>query len=88
MDGRMLARLVVVIVAAVAIAAAEVHRAREEISAGTLPSPPATEAPHSDPLRATLQRCQQLGEAATRDADCLAAWHQNRRRFVEPATGN
>ncbi|MER8372332.1 putative entry exclusion protein TrbK-alt [Mesorhizobium sp. M1406] len=88
MDGRMLARLVVVIVAAVAIVAADVHRAREEIAAGALPSPPATEATHSDPLRATLQRCQRIGEAATRDVDCLAAWDQNRRRFLAPATGN
>jgi conjugative transfer region protein TrbK len=87
MDGRMLARLVVVIVAAVAIVAADVHRAREEIAAGARPSPPATEAPRSDPLRAMLQRCKQIGEA-TRDADCLAAWHQNRRRFLSPASGN
>ncbi|WP_342188345.1 putative entry exclusion protein TrbK-alt [Mesorhizobium prunaredense] len=83
----MLARLVVVIVAAVAITAAD-HRAREEISAGTLPSPPVTEAPRSDPLRETLRRCQQMGESTTRDPQCLAAWDENRRRFLSPAARN
>ncbi|WP_188758862.1 putative entry exclusion protein TrbK-alt, partial [Allosediminivita pacifica] len=33
-------------------------------------------------LRATLRRCQQLGEAASSDADCLAAWAESRDWFL------
>lgn len=35
-----------------------------------------------DPLRAELTRCQALGEAGARDAACLAAWAESRRRFL------
>lgn len=45
-----------------------------------LPVPPAT-----DPLRAELTRCQELGEAGPRDATCLAAWAAARRRFLGDA---
>ena len=41
------------------------------------PKPPA-----ADPLRAELSRCQNLGEAGPRDATCLAAWAEARRRFL------
>lgn len=33
-------------------------------------------------LRDSLRRCQQLGEAAASDADCLAAWAESRDRFL------
>lgn len=36
----------------------------------------------ADPLQARLARCQQAGEAAGSDPDCLAAWADNRRRFL------
>jgi conjugative transfer region protein TrbK len=36
--------------------------------------------------QAELQRCQSLGEAATRDAGCLALWAETRRRFLTPAS--
>ena len=45
------------------------------------PSPTETAAP-ADPLKASLLRCQQAGEAAASDYDCLAAWAENRRRFL------
>jgi conjugative transfer region protein TrbK len=38
--------------------------------------------PPADPLRETLRRCQQLGEAAASDTDCLAAWAESRDRFL------
>ncbi len=34
--------------------------------------------------RIELQRCQQLGEAGTRDRACLNAWAEERRRFLKP----
>lgn len=89
MDGKMLARLVAVIGIAAAVTAAAVHLARQGGPAGPQPAPgAATETPRTDPLRQTLRRCQQLGEAATRDSDCLAAWDENRRRFLSPAGRN
>jgi conjugative transfer region protein TrbK len=36
----------------------------------------------SDPLRAELARCQEIGEAGPRDTQCLAAWATARRRFL------
>lgn len=88
MDGKMFARLVAVIAIAVAATATAVHFNREGGAPDTAPTPPAIEAPRADPLRETLRRCQQMGEAATRDAGCLTAWDQNRRRFLTPAGEN
>ena len=36
------------------------------------------------PLTAEFARCQALGEAGARDPQCLAAWAENRRRFLMP----
>ena len=35
-----------------------------------------------DPLLAEFRRCQALGDAGAHDAACLAAWAENRRRFL------
>ncbi|OJU50181.1 MAG: hypothetical protein BGO03_09995 [Mesorhizobium sp. 61-13] len=71
------------------ITAAAIHLARDSAPVSSSPSSSATpEAPRTDPLRVTLQRCRALGEAATRDADCLAAWDENRQRFLSPTRGN
>jgi conjugative transfer region protein TrbK len=89
MDGWVLARLAAFIIGAVAATAAAVHLAREDMPAETSPSPSmSSETAPTNPVRETLQRCRELGEAATRDADCLAAWDTNRRRFLSPAGGN
>jgi len=37
-----------------------------------------------DALGAQLGRCQAIGEAGARDAVCLRAWAENRRRFLAP----
>lgn len=89
MDGWVFARLAAVVIVAVAVTAAAIHLAREEELSELQSSPPtAIETPRTDPLRETLGRCRQLGEAATRDAACLAAWDENRRRFLSPTAGN
>ena len=36
----------------------------------------------TDPLRADLIRCNELGAAALDDAACKEAWAENRRRFL------
>jgi conjugative transfer region protein TrbK len=38
-----------------------------------------------NPQHAEFPRCQALGEAATKDAACLALWAETRRRFLTPA---
>lgn len=85
MGGSAFARVMAVIVAAVAATAAAVHLANQDTptGAGSVPET-SLEAPRSEPLRAALQRCRELGEAAIRDQDCLAAWDENRRRFLNP----
>lgn len=85
MDGKMFARLGAVVFVAVAITATVVEMNRKE-------EPPlyrsvgqaATASP--DPLRDELIRCTLLGEAGGRDAACLRAWAENRRRFLAPGS--
>ena len=89
MDGWVFTRLAAVVIVAVAVTAAAIQLARDERSTGPRSTTPtATETPRTDPVRETLRRCRQLGEVATRDADCLAAWDESRRRFLSPSAGN
>lgn len=48
------------------------------------PSPPATVSIDQppDPLGARLRLCQLAGQVAGSDAGCLAAWAENRQRFL------
>ena len=81
MNGKILARLGGIIFVAVAITSTAVEMTREEET----PPAPATRQlrPSSpDPLRAAQRRCQQLGEAATRDPECLRVWTESRDRFL------
>jgi conjugative transfer region protein TrbK len=58
------------------VAAIRVHRGENF----TLSLPPAPSL-SADPLGRELARCRVIGLAATDDADCKAAWAENRRRF-------
>jgi conjugative transfer region protein TrbK len=80
MDGKMLARLGAVVFIAIALTATAIDMVRKDEPFAPRPAPALQ--PPADPLRETLRRCQQLGEAAARDADCLAAWAQSRDRFL------
>ncbi len=80
MDGKMLARLGAVVFIAIAVTATAIDMARKDEPSAPL-SAPAFQPP-ADPLRETLRRCQRLGEAAASDPDCLAAWAENRDRFL------
>lgn len=85
MDGKMLARLGAVVFVAIAVTATAIDMARKDEPSA--PPPASAFQPSADPLRETLRRCQQLGEAAASDADCLAAWAQSRDRFLgRPST--
>ena len=80
MDGKMLARLGAVVFIAIAVTATAIDMARKDEPSA--PPPASAFQPPADPLRETLRRCQQLGEAAASDATCLAAWAESRDRFL------
>ncbi|WP_320177652.1 putative entry exclusion protein TrbK-alt [Roseovarius pacificus] len=80
MEGKVLARIGAIVFVSIAITATVIEMTREEAPAPASTAPALQ--PPTDPLRATLRHCQQLGEAAASDADCLAAWAENRDRFL------
>ncbi|MBN9885702.1 MULTISPECIES: putative entry exclusion protein TrbK-alt [Salipiger] len=80
MEGKVLARIVAIVFVAIAITATVIEVTREE-GAAPASTAPALQPP-ADPLRATLRRCQQFGEAAASNEVCLAAWAENRDRFL------
>ncbi|WP_448954909.1 putative entry exclusion protein TrbK-alt [Labrys neptuniae] len=81
MDGKILARIGVVIFVALAITATaiEMNRKDDRIDVPAMQSRPVTT---SDPFAAELRRCSEIGEAGPRDPVCLKVWAQNRRRFL------
>lgn len=83
MEGTALARIAVIVFVALAITAAAIDMARRDRAAPNSPSQQGfVETPAPDPLREQLIRCQELGEAAAGNTECLAAWSENRRRFL------
>lgn len=81
MDGKMLARLGAIIFVAVAITATAIEMTRkEEVPAA--PTARQLQPSTFEPLRAGQRRCQQLGEAAPRDSECLRVWAESRDRFL------
>ena len=80
MDGKVLARIAAIIFVAVAITAAVVEMTRkDEAPAG---APARIVEPARDPLREGQRRCQQLGQQAASDAECLRVWAETRDRFL------
>ncbi|MCZ4292249.1 putative entry exclusion protein TrbK-alt [Hoeflea alexandrii] len=83
MDGKTLARIGAIIFVAVAITATVLELTRApQAPKGSVSAPAASASHHADPARRELRRCQRLGEAATRDTDCLSVWSENRQRFL------
>ncbi len=80
MDGKMLARLGAVVFIAIAITATVVEMTRKE----DVPASPSARAlqPERDPLRESQRRCQQLGQKAVDDPECLRTWAKMRDRFL------
>ncbi|WP_339758449.1 putative entry exclusion protein TrbK-alt [uncultured Sulfitobacter sp.] len=82
MKGALLLRLGIGVLAFMAVLATLLEIAREDdIDVQSIPV--LTE--KSDSLRAELQRCRDLGDAALNDQDCVATWIETRRRFLTPA---
>ena len=84
MDGKTLARVGAIGFVTFAITATAIELSRKD-------DPPlyrgvaAATQTGVDPLKTELRRCQQLGEAGTRDPACLQAWADNRDRFLKPS---
>jgi conjugative transfer region protein TrbK len=72
--GRVLGLLAIALL--LILAAIRVHRGE-----GFAPSLPPAPSLSADPLARELARCRAIGLAAAGDADCAAAWAENRRRF-------
>ncbi len=80
MEGKTLARIGALVFVAFAMTATVIELTREDEPVPSAPAPAL--APAVDPLRAEQRRCQQLGEAAVHDAECLAVWAETRDRFL------
>jgi conjugative transfer region protein TrbK len=81
MNGKMLARLgaVVFVGIAITVTVVELTRTPDAPEVGVLDRDHIRPA---DPLRASLRRCRDIGEAAARDPACRKAWVENRDRFL------
>lgn len=83
MNGTILARIAAIAFVAFAITATVLALREDHRPSDVTTAPPAVRKQNdTDPLQAELQRCQALGEAATRDPECLEAWAESRRRFL------
>ena len=80
MDSKTLARVGAIIFVSVAITATAIEMTRKEEKPAVRPTPVLEEAP--DPLREGQRRCQQMGEAAAGDSECLRIWAETRDRFL------
>ncbi|MCO5089922.1 putative entry exclusion protein TrbK-alt [Bosea sp. (in: a-proteobacteria)] len=80
MNGKMLARLGAVVFVAIAITATAIEMTRKE-TAPVVESARAVEIAR-DPLRDGQRRCQQLGQAAASDSECMRVWAETRDRFL------
>ncbi|WP_319798438.1 putative entry exclusion protein TrbK-alt [Nitrobacter sp.] len=80
MDGKMLARIGAIMFAAVAITATAIELTRKDDAPASSPMPQLH--PATDPLRLAQRRCQQLGQAAASDTECLRVWVETRDRFL------
>ena len=82
MKGAFLVRLGGGVMGLIAVLATLLEIAREEdIDVRSIPVLTET----SDPVRAELERCRDLGDAALDDQECAATWTETRRRFLNPS---
>jgi conjugative transfer region protein TrbK len=82
MDGKVLVRIGAIVFVAIALTATAIEMTRKDDP----PAPPPVRAmqPADDPLREGQLRCQELGERAASDPQCLRVWAETRARFLRP----
>ncbi|MFN8682554.1 putative entry exclusion protein TrbK-alt [Paracoccus sp. P2] len=80
MGGKAMARLIAILFLAIVMTVTLIRMDRS----GDLPPMPGRQVqPQAeDPLRESQRRCQQMGEAAAEDAECLRIWAETRDRFL------
>ena len=85
MEGRTMARLIAILFLAIVMTVTLIRMERT----GDLPPLPGrqSQSQPEDPLRADQRRCQQMGEAAANNPDCLATWAETRDRFLGRSPG-
>ncbi|UFS67239.1 putative entry exclusion protein TrbK-alt [Paracoccus denitrificans] len=81
MEGRILAGIGAILFVAIVVTAMLIGMTPEDAPERVRAVPEQPTA--TDPLRVELRRCQQLGETATGDADCLRIWAESRDRFLD-----
>jgi conjugative transfer region protein TrbK len=74
--------LVAIAIALIAAAALLRHHARPPLASVRLAAPSTA----TSPVMRELVRCQYLGDRATDDPECQAAWSENRRHFFDDDT--
>ncbi|MFC2254022.1 putative entry exclusion protein TrbK-alt [Labrys portucalensis] len=80
MDGKTFARLGAIMFVAVALTVTVIELTDRQERPPT--SPVHLIPSDGDPLREGQRRCQQLGQKAVEDPDCLRVWSQTRDRFL------
>lgn len=80
MDGKLLARIGAIVFVAIAITATAIQMTRKDDVPAEAPA--RLVQPDRDPLREGQRRCQQLGQKAADDAECLRVWAETRDRFL------
>ena len=80
MDGKMLARIGAITFVAVALTVTAIELTRKADAPTSSPMP--QHRPATNPLRDAQRRCQQLGQAAANDTECLHVWAETRDRFL------
>ena len=80
MEGKNLARIGAIVFVAFAITATVIELTRKDEPVRPVSTPAL--APSADPLRAEQRRCQQMGEAAANEPECLRTWAETRDRFL------
>ena len=85
MDRARVKKVLAVSLSAVVVVGAVVLAVKEEQAGRAAPVATASRSYPADPLATELAHCQALGEAGARDAGCLAAWAESRRRFLAPS---
>ncbi|KGJ07425.1 conjugative transfer region protein TrbK [Paracoccus versutus] len=80
MGGKAMARLIAILFLAIVMTVTLIGMERS----GDLPPLPGRKTParQEDSLREGQRRCQQMGEAAAEDAECLTIWAETRDRFL------
>ena len=80
MEGKNMARIAAIVFVAFAITATVIQMTRKDEPVRPASAPAL--APSADPLRAAQRRCQQMGETAANDPECLCTWAETRDRFL------